>query len=130
VSRHSSTRLAFCETELLLSGSKVHSSRTRHRRRRQRWRWRRQRQRWAARRRRRAQRGVYACRGPPVRCCGWPVAPEELGPIGTHTVDVLMRVEQGAAPARAEDGRLALEGEGRAQNDGEVRTVQGWGRRR
>jgi hypothetical protein len=34
--------------------------------------------------------------------------------------DVLVRVEQGAAAARAKDGDLALEGEGRAQDDSEV----------
>jgi hypothetical protein len=49
---------------------------------------------------------------------GLELAPEEPGPIGSHAVDVLMRVKQDAAAARAEDGGLALEG--RAQNDGEV----------
>jgi hypothetical protein len=54
---------------------------------------------------------------------GLELASEELGPIGAYAVDVLMRVEQGPAPAPAEDGRLALDGEGRAQNDGEVAGV-------
>jgi hypothetical protein len=37
---------------------------------------------------------------------------------------VLVRVEQGCAAARAEDGGLALEGEGRAQDDALVPALQ------